>query len=87
MRLSTAGPAVRPRRWVEAPALPGDDLPLRDGGTGTTAYTEAVGVYLGVALSRLSDICNGLCRWEVTKTQVRNLFGLNRPGNPGDSTR
>jgi putative DNA methylase len=26
-------------------------------------------------LSRLSDICNALCRWEVTKTQVRNLFG------------
>ena len=57
------------------PAFPEDDLPLRDGGTGTTAYAEAVGVYLGVALSRLSDICNGLCRWEVTKTQVRNLFG------------
>ena len=57
------------------PAFPGDDLPLRDGGTGTTAYAEAVGMYLGIALSRLSDICNGLCRWEVTKTQVRNLFG------------
>jgi len=31
-------------------------------------------VYLGLALSRLSDICNALCRWEVTKTQVRNLY-------------
>jgi putative DNA methylase len=49
--------------------------PLRDGGTGATAYAEAVGVYLGIALSRLTDICNALCRWEVTKTQVRNLFG------------
>ena len=29
------------------PALPSDDIPLRDGGTGTTAYAEAVGVYLG----------------------------------------
>ena len=57
------------------PAHSGDDLPLRDGGTGATAYAEAVGLYLGIALSRLSDICNGLCRWEVTKTQIRNLFG------------
>jgi putative DNA methylase len=37
-------------------------------------YAEAVSVYLSIALSRLTDICNALCRWEVTKTQVRNLF-------------
>ena len=48
---------------------------IRDGGTGARAYAEAVSVYLGLALSRLSDISNALCRWEVTKTQVRNLFG------------
>jgi len=54
--------------------LPDDDRPLRDGGAGPTAYAEAVGVYLGLALSRLSDICNALCGWEVTKTQVRHLF-------------
>ena len=58
-----------------AASLPDDDRPLRDGGTGATAYAQAVGLYLACALSRLSDICNGLCRWEVTKTQVRNLFG------------
>ena len=58
-----------------AAGLPDDSTPLRDGGTGATAYAEAVGMYLGVALSRLADICNALCRWEVTKTQVRNLFG------------
>jgi putative DNA methylase len=27
-----------------------------------------------LALSRFSDICNAQCRWENTKTQVRNLF-------------
>ena len=47
---------------------------------GATAYAEAVGLYLGIALSRLADICNALCRWEVSKTQVRNLFG--RQGIP-----
>ena len=30
--------------------LPKDERPLRDGGAGTTAYAEAVGVYLAFAL-------------------------------------
>ena len=64
----------RVRHDIAGSGLPDDDRPLRDGGTGATAYAEAVGVYLGVALSRLSDICNALCAWEVTKTQVRHLF-------------
>lgn len=37
-------------------------------------YADAVATYLGLAVGRLSDICNAFCRWEVTKTQVRNLF-------------
>ena len=52
-----------------------DPTPLRDGGTGAKAYAEAVSVYLGFGVSRLSDIQNSLCRWESSKTQVRNLFG------------
>lgn len=52
-----------------------DGRGLNTDGYESTAYAEAVGVYLGIALSRLTDICNSLCRWENTKTQVRNLFG------------
>jgi adenine-specific DNA methylase len=37
--------------------------------------SAAVQTILGLAISRWSDICNSLCRWESTKTQVRNLFG------------
>ena len=48
---------------------------LSAGGTEAKAYAEAVGVYLGLGVSRLSDIQNSLCRWESSKTQVRNLFG------------
>ena len=33
-----------------AAGLPDDRVPLREGGTGATAYAEAVGVYLGVCL-------------------------------------
>lgn len=48
---------------------------LRNGGSGSLAYAEAIAVYLGFGISRLSDILNSLCRWESSKTQVRNLFG------------
>ena len=58
-----------------AAGMADDGLGLEAGATGAQAYAEAVGVYLGLAVSRLTDICNALCRWEVTKTQVRNLFG------------
>lgn len=60
---------------AQAGGLSVDPTPLRDGGKGATAYAEAVSVYLGFAVSRLSDIQNSLCRWESSKTQVRNLFG------------
>ena len=52
-----------------------DGVRLEDGGIGPSAYGDAISVYLGMALSRLTDICNSLCRWETSKTQVRNLFG------------
>lgn len=58
-----------------AAGMADDGSGLDAGGNGATAYAEAVGVYLGIALSRLTDICNALCRWESSKTQVRNLFG------------
>lgn len=66
---------TRIRADALAAGLPDDGRGLDAGGNGATAYAEAVGVYLGIALSRLTDICNALCRWESSKTQVRNLFG------------
>ncbi|WP_198926028.1 DUF1156 domain-containing protein [Acidithiobacillus thiooxidans] len=68
---------IRPEDTAHQPEIAAllDPKPLDQGGTGAAAYAEAVGVYLGVALSRLTDICNALCRWETSKTQVRNLFG------------
>lgn len=58
-----------------AAGLADDGVGLADGGAGARAYGEAVGVYLALGVSRLTDICNSLCRWETSKTQVRNLFG------------
>lgn len=39
-----------------------------------TAYADAVATYLAFGVSRLADIQNSLCRWENTRSQVRNLF-------------
>ncbi len=58
-----------------AAGMPDDGIGLEAGGTGATAYADAVATYLGFGLSRMTDIDNALCRWESSKTQVRNLFG------------
>ena len=44
----------RVRHDAVAAGLPDDGKPLREGGTGATAYAEAVGVYLGLAVDRLT---------------------------------
>ncbi|HVS50845.1 MAG TPA: DUF1156 domain-containing protein [Opitutaceae bacterium] len=46
---------------------------LKDSG-GDSEYANAVTTYLGLGVGRLTDINNALCRWETSKTQVRNLF-------------
>lgn len=59
--------------------LPDDPTPLRDGGTGATAYAEAVGVYLGFAGSRMADRHSSLCRWDPNPSgyapKIANTFG------------
>ena len=55
--------------------MPNSNGKLAEGARDANAYAEAVGVYLGLGISRLADIQNSLCRWESSKTQVRNLFG------------
>ena len=56
------------------PAFPGDDLPLRDGGTGATAYAEAVGVYLAFSISKLADRGSTICTWFTERDSTRNTF-------------
>lgn len=49
------------------------DRALTDGAS--PEYADAIATYLGMGVSRMTDIANSLCRWENTKEQVRNLFG------------
>ena len=65
---------ARVRRDAIAAGLPDDNRPLRSGGTGATAYSEAVGVYLGLAVSRTTNTINALAVWSQSREQSVNLF-------------
>jgi putative DNA methylase len=53
---------ARVKREALAAGLPDDGQPLRDGGSGATAYAEAVGVYLGMAVDYAANY------WSVIAT-------------------
>lgn len=49
--------------------------PLSEGGVGPVAYADAVATYLALALSRVADWNNSLCRWENKVSVPQQLFG------------
>jgi len=57
-------------------ALPADPKSLSDGGTGATAYADAVGVYLALSASKAADNNSTLCSWMsgIKYEVVRNTF-------------
>ena len=65
----------RIRHDAVAAGLPDDGLPLREGGTGATAYAEAVGVYLAFAVDKVADYGSTICSWHNSGEKVRNTFG------------
>src|SRR6185437_11083286 len=56
--------------------LPDDSKPLASGGTGATAYADALAVYLGFALDRVVDRHTSIATWDSSpsKLQLRNTF-------------
>ncbi|MFD1330464.1 DUF1156 domain-containing protein [Methylopila musalis] len=69
------------RTQIEADALSegrvADGTPLRDGGEGAKAYAEAVSVYLGFAIGKLTDIASTICTWHsgAEHQKIRQTFG------------
>ena len=55
--------------------LPDDNISLRDGGTGATAYAEAVTVYLGFAVSKTANRASTLCTFKVAVECPGDTFG------------
>jgi putative DNA methylase len=63
------------RRDALQAGLTDDPKPLRDGGKGATAYAEAVGVYLGIAVDKATDYNSTICSWISGGETLRNTFG------------
>ncbi len=67
------------RKLVERDAvsagLPNDGRSLDLGGTGTQAYADAVAVYLGLGVSKLSDYNASLVQWSTSRDQSVHVFG------------
>jgi putative DNA methylase len=65
----------RVQRDALAAGLPDDPKLLRDGGTGALAYSDAVGVYLGIAVDKAADYNSTICGWISGGETLRNTFG------------
>ena len=52
-----------------------DGKVLRTGGTGATAYADALGVYLALAVDKCSDYWSSICSWIAPREIVRSTFG------------
>jgi putative DNA methylase len=55
--------------------MPDNSTPLRDSGSGATAYAEAVGVYLGLVVSKLTAFHCTLSRWRSGESKTAPGFG------------
>jgi putative DNA methylase len=71
--------AIEAREKVKHDALAAgmldDGHSLDSGQAGAQAYSDAVVVYLGLAISKASDSNNSLCPWEPVAQCSRQLFG------------
>jgi putative DNA methylase len=51
-----------------------DATPLREGGSGSAAYADAVRTYLSFCLDKIADYGSTLCGWNPINQNVRQLF-------------
>jgi len=65
----------RVKRDALAAGLPEDGIGINDGGTGATAYADAVGVYLALAVDKVADRNSTVCAWASLREHARNTFG------------
>lgn len=65
---------------AEKAGFENDPSSLKDGGKGSVAYGQAIGVYLATLVDKLADSCNSLCPWEPVAQCPRQLFA--RQGIP-----
>lgn len=54
--------------------LPDDGTPVAAGGSGASAYADAVAVYLGFLVSQVSNHSSSVCGWNSANAQMRSVF-------------
>jgi putative DNA methylase len=76
--LSDLVPEVRDQvqRDALAASLRDDDKPLRDGGTGATAYADAIVACLSMCVSRQANRSATLNIWDQQGENVQQVFGM-----------
>ncbi|GAV31942.1 adenine-specific DNA methylase containing a Zn-ribbon [Coriobacteriaceae bacterium EMTCatB1] len=57
-----------------AAGMPDDGIGLEAGGTGATAYADAVATYLAFAVDKSADYWSGICSWHSSGEKMRNTF-------------
>ncbi|ANB02977.1 DUF1156 domain-containing protein [Ectothiorhodospira sp. BSL-9] len=72
----SANPNASTRRGVglDEGSLDPDDMPLAQGGSGATAYGDAVVIYLTFCLDRCADFNNSLVGWRQGNEKIMYLF-------------
>ena len=65
----------RARLDAVASGMADDGVGLADGGSGATAYGEAVGVYLAFVVDKMTDYHSSICSWNISRDNTRNTFG------------
>jgi len=63
------------RRDAITAGFPDDGKSLAYGGTGATAYAEAVGIYLSFAVDKAANYWSSLCSWHSGRDTVTSTFG------------
>lgn len=54
--------------------LADDGIPLREGGSGATAYADAIVTYLAFNIDKCAEHWCSLCTWHSGNQQIRNVF-------------
>jgi putative DNA methylase len=69
------GATERAQRDATQAGMPDDNKALQDGGTGARAYGDAVGVYLGGTVSKISSYHCSLAIWRANMGKSGRAFG------------
>lgn len=67
----------RVRRDAILAGFPNDGVMLSSGGSGATAYADAIGVYLACGVSRLANRLSTMCIWNRVGEKIEQVFAHN----------